>query len=373
MLMRPIRFGVDSSVVVRTRTCRFRLMNTPAMPPRPEMLDAFSRRDPSYDGVFVTAVRTTGIFCRPTCPARKPKPGNVDFFATPRDALLAGYRPCLRCRPMSNAGAPPNWLEPLLRRVEDDPARRWTDADLRALELSPSRVRRWFKRHHGMTFHAYSRARRLGSALGRIRNGEAVTPTAFDSGYDSLSAFNEAFRRVLGSTPSDARHRAVVTLTRVVTPLGPMLAGATGGALCLLEFVDRRMLETQLVRLRDRLSCVFAPGADAVLARIERDLAAYFAGTLRRFDVPLSMPGTDFQREVWSALREIPYGATMSYGELATSLGRPGAQRAVARANGDNRLAIVIPCHRVVGADGALTGYGGGVWRKRRLLELERS
>jgi AraC family transcriptional regulator of adaptative response/methylated-DNA-[protein]-cysteine methyltransferase len=336
------------------------------------MVGAFTRRDPSYDGVFVTGVRTTGIFCRPTCPARKPKPGNVDFFATARDALLAGYRPCLRCRPMTNAGAPPPWLEPLLRRVEDDPARRWTDADLRALDLSPSRVRRWFKGHHGMTFHAYSRARRLGSALGRIRNGEAVTPTAFDSGYDSLSAFNEAFRRVLGSTPSDARHRNVVTLARITTPLGPMLAGATDGALCLLEFVDRRMLETQLRRLRERLSCLFSPGGDAVLERAERDLAAYFAGTLRSFDMPLAMPGTDFQREVWSALREIPYGTTTSYGQLAASLGRPGAQRAVARANGDNRLAIVIPCHRVVGADGALTGYGGGVWRKRRLLELER-
>lgn len=335
------------------------------------MLDAFLERDPSYDGVFVTGVRTTGIFCRPTCPARKPKPDNVDFFATPREALLEGYRPCLRCRPMRNSGEAPPWLEGLLARIEDDPSRRWTDDDLRALELSPSRVRRWFKRHHGLTFHAYSRARRLGSALGRLKDGEAVTRTAFDSGFDSLSAFNEAFRRVLGSTPSDARQRTVVTVARIPTPLGPMLAGATDEALVLLEFVDRRMLETQLVRLRDRLGCFFVPGGSPLLAAVEEELAAYFGGALRRFSVPLLTPGTDFQREVWTALRKVPYGVTVSYGELAEGLGRPGSQRAVARANGDNRIAIVIPCHRVIGADGSLTGYGGGVWRKRRMLELE--
>lgn len=346
-------------------------MDTRTLPPRSEMLAAFTGRDSSYDGVFITAVRTTGIFCRPTCPARKPRPENVDFFATPRDALLAGYRPCLRCRPMRNAGAPPDWLAPLLGRVEDDPSRRWTDGDLEALGLSPTRVRRWFKAHHGMTFHAYSRARRLGSALGRLKDGEAVTPTAFDSGFESLSAFNDAFRRVLGSTPTGARARTVVTVARMATPLGPMLAGATGGRLCLLEFVDRRMLETQLVRLRDRLDCLFVPGGDPVLEQAEAELAAYFQGTRTTFDVPLATPGTDFQQEVWTALRQIPYGGTVSYGALAETLGRPGAQRAVARANGDNRLAIVIPCHRVIGADGRLSGYGGGVWRKRRLLELE--
>ncbi|MGD2070720.1 MAG: trifunctional transcriptional activator/DNA repair protein Ada/methylated-DNA--[protein]-cysteine S-methyltransferase [Gemmatimonadota bacterium] len=335
------------------------------------MLDAFLERDASYDGVFVTGVTTTGIFCRPTCPARKPKPDNVEFFPAPRDALLAGYRPCLRCRPMRDAGEPPPWLDGLLERVEADPSRRWTDDDLRSLDLSPSRVRRWFKRHHGMTFHAYSRARRLGSALGMLQDGEPVTRTAFDSGFDSLSAFNDAFRRVLGETPTDARRRTVVRLARFATPLGPMLAGGTDDALVLLEFVDRRMLETQLVRLRDRLDCLFVPGGGDVLAAAEGEMEAYFRGELTDFTVPLRTPGTDFQREVWDALREVPYGTTVSYGELARRLGRPGAARAVARANGDNRLAVMIPCHRVVGSDGSLTGYGGGLWRKRRLLELE--
>ncbi len=341
------------------------------LPDRTEMFAAFARRDPSYDGVFVTGVRTTGIFCRPTCPARKPNPENVDFFATPRDALLAGYRPCLRCRPMSNAVEPPDWLEPLLDRVEEDPTRRWTDADLRDRGLSPSRVRRWFQDHHGMTFHAFHRARRLGSALGRIKDGEAVAPTAFDSGFDSLSAFNEAFRKVFGSAPTDARGRTVVKVARIPTPLGPMLAGATDGGLCLLEFVDRRMLETQLARLGKRLGSPFVPGGSSVLEKVERELAAYFRGELREFGVPLQTPGTDFQKRVWAALRDIPYGETRSYAELARMIDRAGAHRAVARANGDNRIAILVPCHRVVGSDGSLTGYGGGVWRKRRLLELE--
>jgi AraC family transcriptional regulator of adaptative response/methylated-DNA-[protein]-cysteine methyltransferase len=341
------------------------------LPERAEMLAAFARRDHTYDGVFVTGVRTTGIFCRPTCPARRPKPENVDFFATARDALLAGYRPCLRCRPMRNSGAPPDWLEPLLDQVEEDPTRRWTDADLRDRGLSPPRVRRWFQDHHGMTFHAFQRARRLGAALGRLKEGEAVTRSAFDSGFDSLSAFNEAFRRVFGSAPAVARGRPVVRVARIPTPLGPMLAGATDGGVCLLEFVDRRMLETQLARLRKRVGYPFVPGGGPVLERVERELAAYFRGELRRFGVPLETPGTDFQKSVWAALREIPYGETRSYAQLARMIGRVGAHRAVARANGDNRIAILVPCHRVVGSDGSLTGYGGGVWRKRRLLELE--
>jgi len=341
------------------------------LPDRTEMLAAFERRDPAYDGVFVTGVRTTGIFCRPTCPARRPRPENVDFFATARDALLAGYRPCLRCRPMRNSGEAPKWLEPLLDRLEANPTRRWTDADLRDGGLSPSRVRRWFQDQHGMTFHAFQRARRLGSALGRLKEGEAVSRTAFESGFDSLSAFNEAFQRLFGSTPTDVRGRTVVTVARVPTPLGPMLAGATADALVLLEFVDRRMLETQLRRLRRRLGCVFVPGGGPVLERVEHELDAYFRGGLRAFDIPVALPGTPFQRDVWTALRSIPWGETRSYQELAEEIGRPGAHRAVGRANGDNRIAIMVPCHRIVGADGSLTGYGGGVWRKRRLLEIE--
>jgi AraC family transcriptional regulator of adaptative response/methylated-DNA-[protein]-cysteine methyltransferase len=162
-------------------------MITTELPPHDEMLTAFLSRDPGYDGVFVTAVATTGIFCRPSCTARKPRPENVEFFPTNRDALLAGYRPCLRCRPLEPAGAVPSWVREMLTEIENDPTRRWTDQDLRDRGLHPDRVRRWFQHHHGMTFHAYHRARRLGLALGRIRHGSDVTSSAFDHGYDSLS------------------------------------------------------------------------------------------------------------------------------------------------------------------------------------------
>lgn len=151
-----------------------------------------------------------------------------------------------------------------------------------------------------------------------------------------------------------------------------MLVGATDEALCLLEFADRRALETQIDRIRRRLGAVLVPGETDLVRQAADELGRYFAGELRKFTVPLATPGTDFQREVWMQLRTIPYGQTRSYGEQARQIGRPTAVRAVARANGDNRIAIIIPCHRVIGSDGKLTGYGGGLWRKQRLLELER-
>jgi AraC family transcriptional regulator of adaptative response/methylated-DNA-[protein]-cysteine methyltransferase len=346
-------------------------MIRPTLPPRDEMLAASLAKDASYDGVFVTAVVTTGIFCRPTCPARKPKPENMEFYASARDALLAGYRPCSRCRPMEPAGTSPGWLSSLLRALEADPARRWRDADLRRLRLNPDRVRRWFQAHHGMTFHAYNRARRLGLAMGRIRGGAGVASAAYDHGYESLSGFNEAFQRLLGSSPRRSRGKLPVVVERILTPLGPMLAGATDGGLCLLEFAERRMLETQLKRLRAGLNATFVPGTNAILAQAGREIEEYFTDERRDFSVPLLTPGTEFQSRVWERLRRVPYGTTATYTEIARDVGHPDAVRAVARANGDNRIAIVIPCHRVIGSDGQLTGYGGGLWRKRRLLEHE--
>jgi AraC family transcriptional regulator of adaptative response/methylated-DNA-[protein]-cysteine methyltransferase len=157
------------------------------------------------------------------------------------------------------------------------------------------------------------------------------------------------------------------------SPLGPLLVGATDDGVCLLEFTDRRMLETNLATIRTRFRCPVVPGGHAILTRLRSGLREYFAGTRRDFTVPLAPKGTAFQEQVWSALRKIPSGETIAYDELARRVGRPTAQRAVALANGQNRIAILIPCHRVIGKDGSLTGYGGGLWRKRLLLELERT
>ncbi len=335
------------------------------------MLDALARRDGAYEGIFITCVKTTGIFCRPGCPARQPRPENVEFCPSPRDALNAGYRPCRRCRPLRAAGDTPEWLAPLLDAVEADPTRRWRDRDLRAFGVDPVRVRRWFKVHHGLTFHGYSRARRLGAALGHLQRGAGVTGTAFDAGYESLSGFGEAFAKFAGGSPTHRSHRTLVTVTRLASPLGPLVAAATDDAVCLLEFADRRQLATQCERLAKRLDAVFAPGENEPLLRLTIQLDEYFAGARTDFDLPLRAPGTPFQEQVWAELQRIPCGETRSYAQLAAAIGRPTATRAVARANGDNRIAILIPCHRVIGADGKLTGYGGGLWRKQRLLDIE--
>ena len=272
---------------------------------------------------------------------------------------------------MELTGSQPVWIGDLMRDFDAEPHRRWTDQELRDRGLSPERVRRWFQSNHGMTFHAYGRARRLGLALGQIKHGSGVSQAAFGTGYDSLSGFNEAFRRFMGEAPTGLTDAKVVTLTRIATPLGPMVAGSLDATLCLLEFADRRMIETQIVRLQKRLDCVFVPGASALFEELANELEEYFRGGLTHFKIPLLAPGTEFQRRVWSQLQTIPSGATRSYAEVAREIGRPTAVRAVARANGDNRIAILIPCHRVVGSDGKLTGYGGGLWRKQRLLEIE--
>ena len=336
------------------------------------MIKAFLERDSEYDGVFVTGVKTTGIFCRPVCGARKPKEENVEFFTDPRSALLHGYRPCKVCRPMETGGNPPEWLKPLLGRLEENPGERITDQDIRDMGLEPNRVRRWFKEHHSMTFQAYQRLLRLGYAFGRIRQGQSVTDTAFDSGYESLSGFTYAFSRHTGKPPKEARSGRIILVTRVPTPLGPMLAGVYDGKLCLLEFMDRRMLETQLDILASRTGAAVFPGEDPLFKQVKTELEEYFVGDRKKFTVPLYYPGTGFQRRVWEVLMEIPYGTTRSYGEQAIIIGNSKAARAVARANGENRIAVIIPCHRVIGADGKPVGYGGGVWRKNALLALER-
>lgn len=347
-------------------------METRSLPSPETMFHAFVERDASFDGIFFTGVRSTGIFCRPTCPARKPKRENVEFFASARKALAHGYRPCRRCRPMQPRGTTPDDILTLLDEIEQDPALRLRDQDLRERGLDPATIRRWFKRHHDMTFHAYQRGRRMARALHQLAKGDAVTATAFDNGFDSVSGFHEALRQITGRAPNESRDAEVVHLARIPTPLGPMLAGTTDEGVCLLEFTDRRMLPTQLKRLEKRLSCVFLPGTDDVMMQVEEELDAYFEGTLDTFEVPLRLLGTPFQERVWRALAAIPFGEVRSYGEQARAIGNPKAVRAVARANGDNRIAIIIPCHRVIGSDGSLTGYAGGLWRKKYLLELER-
>jgi AraC family transcriptional regulator of adaptative response/methylated-DNA-[protein]-cysteine methyltransferase len=346
-------------------------MNTTStLPPVAEMRRAYLERDAAFNGLFYLGVRTTGIFCRPTCPARKPHPKNVEYFATANEAVAAGYRPCKRCHPLE-LDDEPEWARRLIDEIEVKPSAHISEGDLASRGVDPATVRRYFQRHYGMTFQAYSRSRRLTSALHHIRQGLPLDSAVFESGYDSHSGFRSAFVHTFGNTPRGSRGADCIFLSWLKSPLGPMVAGATNEGVCLLEFTDRRMLETELATLQKLFNTFAVPGTNGHLRQLDIELKAYFAGTLRTFSVPLVTPGPDFQQCVWNELRRIPYGQTRSYEELAIAVGLPRGQRAVGRANGMNRIAIVIPCHRVVRKDGHLGGYGGGLRRKQFLLALE--
>lgn len=341
------------------------------LPDTETMYSALVNKDSNFEGIFIAGIKTTGIFCRPTCTARKPKLENVEFFGTVREALVNGYRPCKVCSPLDYKGKAPDWLTPLLSEINANPLIRIQSSDLRTRGLEPTRVNYWFKKHHGMTFQAYLRALRIGQAYGRIKYGEGVTETAFESGYNSLSGFTDSFKKKAGFNPGKSQEGQLIVTTRILTPLGPMLAGASEEGICLLEFVDRRMLETQIKRLNRLLKAEVVPGFSKHFDDLSTQLEEYFSGKRKVFNIPLVMAGTPFQQRVWAGLQLIPYASTRSYKEQAGIIGQPAAVRAVARANGDNRIAIIIPCHRVIGADGKLVGYGGGLWRKQYLLNHE--
>jgi AraC family transcriptional regulator of adaptative response/methylated-DNA-[protein]-cysteine methyltransferase len=345
--------------------------SSPALPPKSEMHQAFVRKDSGYDGVFYVAVRTTGIFCRPSCPSQ-PDPENIEFFGSIKDCLFAGYRACKRCRPLEANGSPPDWAADLMRRVEASPDTRLKASELRALGITPERARRWFKDHYGMSFAAWCRGHRLAGAFTRIRRGAGLDDAVFGSGFESHSGFRDAFRRTFGEAPGKVREGGQrIVIEMFESPLGPLLAGAGDEGICLLEYTDRRMLEHNLATMRQRFDCGVVPGEHPLLAALKSELIEYFGGQRREFTLPLLPRGTPFQEKVWRELRAIPHGKTISYDDLARRIGQPTAHRAVARANGMNRINILIPCHRVIGKDGSLTGYGGGLWRKRLLLDLE--
>jgi len=344
----------------------------PLLPDRREMMRACRDKNPEYDGVFFVCVTTTGIFCRPSCPSR-PNPDNMEFFGSVKECLFAGYRACKRCHPLEANGTPPEWASKLMSEVESAPDTRFKADDLRALGVTPERARRWFKQQYGMSFVAWCRGHRLAGAFARLRHGAKLDEAILDSGFESHSGFRAAFSRTFGDAPGRARHNGSRLITAMVeSPLGPLLAGANDEGVGLLEYTDRRMLETNLATVSKRFDCAVVPGEHKFLTLLRRELAEYFAGERNEFSVPLATRGTPFQEKVWKQLQLIPFAETISYDELARRIGQPTAQRAVARANGMNRICILIPCHRVIGKDGTLTGYGGDLWRKRLLLALER-
>ena len=254
-------------------------MKTPELlPPSETMYRALVNRDPSFEGIFFVGVRTTGIFCRPTCTAKKPARENVDFFPTPGEALHSGYRPCLRCHPMDPDKRPPRLIERLRTEVERAPDGRLTDKELAAMAIDPSTARRQFKRHYGMTFQAYHRARRMGLALREVHKGARVEEARNGSGFESESGFREAFTRIFGEPPTTAKTRGGLFAQRIETPLGAMIAVADDEGLRLLEFIDRRATERELSTLRKRLRTNVVPGEHRHLTATRQQLDNYFSG-----------------------------------------------------------------------------------------------
>jgi AraC family transcriptional regulator, regulatory protein of adaptative response / methylated-DNA-[protein]-cysteine methyltransferase len=342
--------------------------------------DAVVARDRAADGTFVFAVRTTGVYCRPSCPARRARRENVRFFGTPDEAERAGFRACLRCSPKATralpGGAQANVVARAVAYLEAAGDRTVALAELaRAVGMSASHLQRAFTRHVGVSPRGWQQARRVEAFKAQLKAGSTVSRATFEAGYGSSRGVYEGAAAALGMTPAAyARggEGATIAWTTRATPVGLALVAATGRGICAVSLGDDvAALETELRGEFPRATLV-RQDDDAHLARLADAVADVLAGRGDATALPVELRGTPFQVAVWNALRAIPRGETRSYAELAAELGRPGAARAVARACATNRVAVVVPCHRVVRGSGELSGYRWGVERKRSLLDGEK-
>ena len=328
---------------------------------------AFERRDRSWDGRVIGAVKTTGIYCKPSCPARRPKRENVIFYPDAASALSAGFRPCLRCRP-DQVGREEEAVARAVRLLDTAEETPTLNAVAAAVGYAPHHFQRLFTRLIGVSPAAYWRGLRARRAERHLKDGERVTDVIYDAGYSAPSRFYADAKERLGMTPAawrDGGRGETVRWTTVDSALGNLLVAATGKGICRLTFDDS---EASLRRLFPNADIVRDDGAMANL--VEGALAA-ISQPSRAHELPIDVAGTAFQEAVWRELRKIPSGETRSYAEIAAAIGQPKAVRAVGTANGDNHVAVLIPCHRVIRSDGTLGGYAGGLDRKQKLLEAE--
>jgi AraC family transcriptional regulator of adaptative response/methylated-DNA-[protein]-cysteine methyltransferase len=326
-------------------------------------------KDRRFDGAFVTGVHSTGIYCRPSCPARPPRRENVRFYAAPADAEAAGLRACLRCRPDAVARDEAAVAEAIrVLRDADDAVP--LDRLAAIAGYSPAHFQRLFTRAVGLSPAAFARARRLERAAEALTAGESVTGAVYEAGYGAPSRFYEAAGERLGMTPSAWRNggRGVTIRWSVVaTDLGAMLVAATDRGVCRLSF------DEDVAALRRRFPHAELIEGGAAFARLLAEVVAVVERPGNAAHIPLDVQGTAFQEAVWQELRRIPPGETRSYAQIAAAVGNPGAVRAAGSANGANQVAVLIPCHRVVRSDGSLGGYAYGLEIKRKLLDRERS
>lgn len=334
-------------------------------------------RDSAQDGAFVYAVRSTGIYCRPSCPSRRPARHFVEFHAVPQAAEAKGFRACKRCRPERAASADPRLeaVRAACAHIDGNPERIVTLGELAGRAgLSPSHLQRQFKRLVGISPRDYADARRMARFRSAVRQGDDVTGALYEAGYGSPSRLYERAGAHLGMTPASyARGGAGAHLGYAVTdsPIGRLLVAATASGVAFLAFGDDDgALEKALA---DEFPAAECSRDDGRLGEVLGAVLRYLTGRAPHPDLPLDVRATAFQRRVWRALSEIPEGRTRSYSQIAAMLGNEGARRAVGRACAGNPVALLIPCHRAVRGDGGLGGYRWGGKRKRRLIERERA
>jgi AraC family transcriptional regulator of adaptative response/methylated-DNA-[protein]-cysteine methyltransferase len=328
---------------------------------------AFMRRDRTWDGRVIGAVHTTGIYCKPSCPAKRPNRENVTFYATTQEARQAGFRPCLRCKP-DEIGRDREGVAAAVKLIEDADEAPSLAEIASAVGYAPHHFQRIFKRDLGVSPAEYARALRNRRAENALRQNGRVTDAVYDAGYSGPSGFYSDAKERLGMTPSAWREGGrgeTIRWTHFDSPLGQMLIAATSKGICRLTFDDS---VESLRRLFPKATIVEDSGGlrglvEGALAAIDQPLAAR--------ELPIDVAGTAFQEAVWRELRKIPPGETRSYAQIAAAIGQPTAVRAVGTANGDNHVAVLIPCHRVIRSDGSLGGYAGGLDRKRKLLAAE--
>ncbi|TKG94302.1 methylated-DNA--[protein]-cysteine S-methyltransferase [Puteibacter caeruleilacunae] len=336
-----------------------------------ECYQAVKNRDTSYIGSFFFGVKTTGIFCIPSCRARTPKPENMVYYTQVNELLSEGYRPCKLCKPTLNAYEMPEDVQKAIRLIHESPLDKVKDTHLKEHGISPVNIRRWFKKHYGMTFQAYQRMFRINMAFQELKEGKKVTDSAFDSGYGSLSGFAYTFKTLLGKQPNKSKELSVIHIQRMTTPLGPMFVCASEKGVCLLEFADRKMLEKEFLHLQQKMNAIILLGDNKHIKQATKELNEYFQGYRKSFSTPIDQRGNSFQMQYWGQLSNVPCGETVSYTALAEQLETDETR--IRSANGMNKVAIMVPCHRVISEYGDLVGYGGGLERKRWLIEHEKS
>ncbi|HVL29278.1 MAG TPA: bifunctional DNA-binding transcriptional regulator/O6-methylguanine-DNA methyltransferase Ada [Sphingomicrobium sp.] len=328
---------------------------------------AFERRDRRWDGRVIGAVKTTGIYCKPSCPARRPKREHVQFFADAAGALAAGFRPCLRCRP-DEVGRDREAVAKAVRLIERAEEAPKLEQLAAAVGYAPHHFQRLFTREMGVSPAAFARGLRAKRAAGALGQNGTVTAAIYDAGYSGPSRFYADAKDRLGMTPSawrDGGRGETIRYAMLDTPLGTMLVAATAKGICRLTF------DEDVAPLKRRFPNARIEPADTAMAALVSGVLQAIETPAAAPDLPIDVAGTAFQEAVWRELRKIPAGETRSYADIAAAIGEPGAVRAVGTANGANPVAVLVPCHRVIRSDGTLGGYAGGLDRKRKLLAAE--